>query len=140
MARVTPQQASAKWQQRLQASSQQITDGVNGVTVAPGVSAAAQSALWLSQVQASQAKWKANVAAVSLQSWQAAMINVGIPRISQGATNNVAKVTSFFVNFLPFLDQGVAKVKAMPKGGINNSIARATAMIQWNAGYKAPVG
>src|SRR5579863_8790631 len=101
MARVTPAQASAKWLARLQASSQQITDGVNGVTTAPGVAAAAASALWLSQVQASQNKWKTNVAAVSLQSWQASMINVGIPRISQGAQANVGKVTAFMTAFLP---------------------------------------
>ena len=140
MARVTAQQAATKWQQRLSSATQQITDGVNGVTVAPGAKAAAAKALWLQKVQASQNKWAANVAAVTLQSWQNSMITVGIPRVATGAAAKVGKVESFMSQFLPYLDAGVAKVNAMPKGDINASIARATAMIQYNANFKRNPG
>lgn len=136
MARVTPQQAAQKWQTRLSGATQQITDGVNGVQTAPGAKAAAAKALWLQRVQAAQNKWATNVGAVSLQSWQQSMITVGIPRIATGAAAKVGKVESFMGQFLPYLDAGVAKVKAMPKGDINASIARATAMISYNANFK----
>lgn len=136
MARVTAEQATAKWLSRLSGATQQITDGVNGVTVAPGSKAAAASQLWLQRVQAAQAKWARNVGAVTLEQWRAAMINVGIPRVAQGAQAKQQKVQAFFSQFLPYLDAGVAKVRAMPKGDINASIARATAMIQYNAAFK----
>lgn len=136
MARVTPDQAAAKWQQRLSAASAQIQDGVNGVTVAPGAKAAQSADLWLQRVTASRDKWAKNVAAVSLEDWRSKMINVGIPRIAQGAQANQPKVQAFMAKFLPYLDQGVAQVKAMPKGTLADSIARATAMIQHNAAYK----
>ena len=135
MARVTPQQASDKWVQRMQTSNQQVIDGVNAVTVAPGQKAAAQADYWLARVTASKTKFQTNVAAVTLQAWQADMIQKGVPRIASGATANQPKVTSFMTKFLPYLDQGVAAVKAMPKNNINDSIARAAAMIQWNAKF-----
>lgn len=135
MARVTPQQASDKWVQRMQSANQQITDGVNAVTTAPGMRAAAQADYWLARVTASKAKFQANVGAVTLQQWQADMITKGVPRVASGAVANQPKVTAFMTKFLPYLDQGVAKVKAMPKNSLQDSIARATAMIQHNAAY-----
>jgi hypothetical protein len=132
---ITPDQATAKWLTRLQAATTQITNGVNAVTVAPGAQAAAASALWLQRVTAAQAKWVRNVGAVTLQQWQSAMINIGIPRVSTGATANQSKVLNFMQQWLPYEAAGVAKIAAMPKGDINSSIARATAMIQYNAQF-----
>lgn len=136
MARVTAEQATAKWVQRLSAAGQQITDGVNGVTVAPGVKAAASKELWAQRVAQAKDKWAAQVGKVSLSEWQHAMITVGIPRIATGAQAKQGKMQAFMQTFLPYLDQGVAKVNAMPKGDINASIARAVAMIQHNAAFK----
>lgn len=136
MARVTAEQATAKWVSRLSAASQQITDGVNGVQVSPGAKAAQAVDLWANRVMQSKPKWAARVGAVTLPEWQQAMITVGIPRIATGAQAKQGKVTEFMSQFLPYLDQGVAKVKAMPKGDINASIARAAAMIQHNAQFK----
>lgn len=136
MARVTPEQATAKWLARLSQSGQQITDGVNGVTVAPGQKAAASKDLWAQRVAAAKDKWARNVGKVSLADWQKSMIEVGIPRIASGAQAKQGKVQEFMQKFLPYLDQGVAKVNAMPKGDINASIARAVAMIQHNAAYR----
>lgn len=136
MARVTAEQAANKWRDRLTQSGQQIIDGVNGVTVAPGTKAAAAKDLWAQRVAASRDKWAARVASVSLAEWQQSMIEVGIPRVASGAAAKVGKVQDFMAQFLPHLDAGVAKVKAMPKGDLGASIARATAMIQHNASFK----
>lgn len=138
MARVTAAQASTKWRDRLVASGTQIKDGVMAVQTAPGVKAAAVKNLWLQRVTASADKWAARVGAVPLGDWQTAMIEKGIPRISQGAAAAQPKVEAFMTDFLPFLDAGKAKVNAIPKGDLNASIARMTAMITHTSTYKRP--
>lgn len=134
--RVNAQQAADKWTQRLQASTQQIADGVNRVTVAPGQKAAAAANLWLQRVQQARDKYANNVARVSLADWQQAMISKGIPRISQGATAGAPKMAAFMNEFLPHLAAGVAQVERMPKGTIEQSIARMEAMVRHNASFR----
>lgn len=135
MPMITPDQAQAKWVRNTTAAVQSITDGVNAVTVAPGQKAAAQQQFWLSQLQASAGKWAKNVAAVSLQDWQQAMITYGIPRVAQGVQAKQAKYGAFATKFFPYLQQGVNAVNQLPKGGLEAGIARATAMIRHNAGF-----
>lgn len=132
---ITPQQASDKWLSRMQGATQAITDGVNSVTTAPGALAAQRADYWLQQVTAAKQKYATNVAKVTLAEWQSKMITVGIPRVAGGAAANQQKMTDFLVKFLPYLAQGVAKVKAMPKNSLSDSIARATTMIQHNAAF-----
>lgn len=135
MAVMSATNATAKWVKGLQGATQQITDGVNAVTTAPGVSAARQVQTWLARIQASAAKWQANVSAVSLQEWQTAMINQGIPRIAQGAQAKQGKYQAFADKFFPYLAQGVAQVHNMPKTSLADGINRAVAMINWNAKF-----
>lgn len=134
--RVDATQATAKWLSRLQASTQQITDGVNRVTTAPGAAAAKQQQKWLARVTAAAQKWATNVGAVSLQSWQQSMIQTGIPRISQGAQAKQGKMQNFMNQFLPYLASGVQKIDAMPNTSLQDGINRAVAMIQYNAAFK----
>lgn len=136
MARVTPDQMAAKWASRLSGATQDIQAGVAQVQTAPGQLAARQRQAWLARVQASQEKWARNVAAVSLQEWQTAMTQVGIPRIAQGAQANQGKMARFASEFLPYLDRGVAQVKSMPKVTLEDGVARAVAMIRHNAQFK----
>lgn len=133
---ITAAQAANKWRERLQASTQQITDGVNAVTQAPGAAAAARKDLWLQRIQMSADKWARNVAAVSLDEWKRSMIDVGIQRIGTGAQAKVGKVERFMTEFLPHVEAGAQRVRAMPKGGLPESINRAVAMIQHNAQFK----
>lgn len=132
----TPSQVAAKWNQRLAASTQQITDGVNAVQQAPGMKAAAAKQLWLQQLNASADKWAARTAAVTLDSWKRSMIEKGIPRVATGAQNAQGKVEAFMTQFLPHVESVAQRVRAMPKGGLANGIARATAQIQGNAQFK----
>lgn len=134
--RATPEQAQAKWVQNLSASTALIGQRVAAVTEAPGAKAARASGLWLAKVTQAKDKFARNVGRVSLQDWQAAMTNIGIPRVSQGAQSKQSKVGSFMAEFLPYLAQGVARIDAMPKATIEDSINRATAMIRHNAGFK----
>lgn len=133
--RSDPTSATAKWVRNISSATQDITKGVQAVTTAPGQAAAAQSQKWIQNLQASQAKWKARVASVPLSDWQNSMINVGIPRIAQGATAKQGKFTSFMNDFLPYLQTGVNTIDKMPNLTLEDSINRATAMIRHNAKF-----
>lgn len=140
MAPKNPQDVAAKWAQNLAGSTQNISAGVARVTEAPGVSAARQRALWLQRTQAAQEKWARNVARVGLADWQQAMNEKGIARIASGAQAAVPKMQDFMAEFLPHVEAGARQVRAMPKGGVEEGIARAAAMIRHNANFKRSGG
>lgn len=138
MARVTPQQAAEKWSRRLGASGQDIQTGVQQVTQSPMQLAAANQQGYIMGVQeaVNSGKWQAGLQRVSLPQWQQAMIQKGIPRIASGAQQGIPKMQEFMTQFLPYLDQGVAQVRQMPKTSVQDGIARATAMILHNAAFR----
>jgi hypothetical protein len=129
VAMLTAAQISTKWLTNFQNAATAMTQGVQAVTQAPGAKAAAQAALWLQRLQASQAKWAARVGAVTLAEWQTAMINLGIPRAQQGAQEKQNNYTTFITAYMAFLTNQVATIKAMPKGTLAQGIARSNAMI-----------
>jgi hypothetical protein len=128
--------ATQKWLSNLSSSTDRMKSGVLAVTVAPGQKAAAQRTKWLQRVTQAADKWAARTGSVTLQDWQNSMVNVGIPRVAQGAQQKQGKMQSFLTDFLPYLQQGVSQIDNMPKVTIEDSIARATAMIRHNANYK----
>lgn len=141
MTRVDPSAGTAKWVSRLSGATQEIQAGVQNVTTAPGQAAAAKADKWLNNVTASQSKFKNNVAAVSLQSWQQSFINIGIPRIAQGAQQKQGKYEAFAQQFYPFLDRGVAQVKAMDDTTFEARVQRAVAMMRYNKTFqRRPTG
>lgn len=133
--RVTAEQATAKWLQNIGSASERMQTGAMAVTVAPGVLAAKAADKWLAKVTAAKAKFAKNVAAVGLSSWQQSYINVGIPRVSQGANAKQDKFTNFMNQFLPYLKTGLQTIDAMPSTTLEDGIARATAMIRYNAKF-----
>lgn len=133
--RSTPQQATAKWLTNISAATDRMQAGAMAVQTAPGQLAAQAADKWLARVTQSKAKFAANVGAVSLQSWQQSYVNVGIPRVAQGANAKQAKVTSFMNQFLPYLATGLQTIDKMPSTTLEDGIARATAMIRYNAKF-----
>jgi hypothetical protein len=136
--RADASQATTKWLQNIGTATERMKQGALNVQTAPGAKAAAAADKWLQRVQMSKDKYKNNVGRISLQQWQDAYITVGIPRVSQGAQAKQSKYQQAMADFLPYLSQGVAKIDAMPKVTLADSIARATAMIQHNANYIRP--
>lgn len=137
--KATTQDAVQKWLTNLGAATDRMTSGAQRVTKAPGQSAAAAADKWLARVTASKQKFATNVARVSLQDWQNSYINIGIPRVAQGAQAKQAKFAGFLDEFLPYLQRGVAQIDQMPNVTLQDGIARATAMIQYNAKFKRGV-
>lgn len=123
MARGTPQQIAEKWATRLGGATQSIQDGVNRVTTAPGQKAAQQKQAYVDNVVAKSDKWAARVAAVSLEEWKSATV-AGASRVSAGAQAKKGKMQRHMENFLPFLDTVQAKVAQMPRGTLEQNLAR----------------
>lgn len=137
--RSNPQQATEKWVRGLQGAADRMTSGAQAVTKAPGLAAAAAKQKWLQRVTAAADKFATNVAAVSLQSWQRSYIDIGVPRVAQGAQAKQQKMLDFQTQFLPFLARGVATIDAMPNVTLEDGIARSSAMIRYNAKFKKGV-
>lgn len=137
--RSTPEMATAKWVSGLSAATERMTAGAQGVTRAPGQAAAAAADKWLARVTASKDKFRNNVAAVSLADWQAAYVNIGIPRVAQGAQAKQAKMQNFMTQFLPYLQRGVSQIDQMPSVTLEDGIARMTAMVRYSAKFKRGV-
>lgn len=132
MTKVTAQQWLQKWGQNLSAAGPYITAGVNAVKTAPGVAAASQANLMLQNLTASvtSGQWAKAVSAVSLQSWQTAMTQKGIPHIAQGVAGAQANKVPQITALLNAVDNSVASIANLPKGGLENNIARATSFMR----------
>lgn len=134
--RSNPQAATAKWVQNLSAASDRMTQGAQAVTKAPGQAAAAAKQKWLQRVTQAADKFATNVGRVTLEQWQAAYINIGVPRVAQGAQAKQGKMLAFQQQFLPYLQTGVQQIDQMPSVTLEDGIARATAMIRYNSKFK----
>ena len=136
MARVTATQGADKWARNLGAATEDIKNGVNGVTVSPGVLAARNADAWLQNTIASKDKWVSRVGAVDVNDWKDKMINVGIPRVASGASANKPKMEAFLTDFLPFLDRVTATTKAMPNTTLDDRINRMVSQVRGVSAYK----
>lgn len=133
--KATPQSATQKWLTNLSAATTQMQAGAQAVTTAPGQAAAAAADKWLAKVTNAKQKFINNVSAVSLSQWQQAYINVGIPRVAQGAQAKQQKVTNFMTQFLPYLTTGLATIDKMPTNTLEDGIAKSAAMIRYNSKF-----
>lgn len=137
MPQLDPAAVAQRWAQNLAAASQKITAGVNAVTQSPTQLAAQAAQTWLARLNDPRtlAKFQKNLNKVTLQQWQTAMTQKGIPRISQGAQQALPKFQTFMTAWLPYEAQGAAQVRAMPNLTLQDAIARATFMINYNANW-----
>jgi len=127
MARVTAQEFADKWGRRLKAATPDIQAGIKRVTVAPGVKAAAQSAVMLNNLSArvNDGSWGRAVAGVSLSDWQNAASTKGVARIAQGVDGAQGKVANMAVKLLAAVDGAVSVVDRTPRGDLQTNIGRA---------------
>lgn len=142
MARTNAQQWMSKWGTNLGNSTQYIKDGVARVQVAPGVAAAAAQDRMLSGIQRSvqSGKWAKNVASVSLQDWQTAMTTKGINRLTDGINTAKTRKIGAITTLLANVDQAAAAANNLPKGGLQQGIARATTFMTQMSQLSNPGG
>lgn len=141
MAKVNAQQWLDKWGRRLNAASPDITTGVNAVQTAPGVAAAAASDRMLANLTAAVTSglWAKRVSGVSLSDWKSSMVNKGIPRIAAGVSQAQKSAAPVIANLLSAVDNAASQANAIPKGGIEQSIARATAFMRAMSASKGQI-
>lgn len=127
MARVTPAEFADKWKRRLSASTEDIRRGIERVQTAPGEQAAANEDGMLRGVTeaVTSGRWANRVRSVSLSDWKGAALNKGLPRVASGAAAAENKMARVAAELLPAVDAAAAEANAMPKGTIEDSIARA---------------
>lgn len=125
----TPQDIAANWASRLAQSGDKITKGVQAVTVAPGQAAARQADVWANNTVASKDKWRTRVAGVTLQEWQTAIVNKGVPRIASGAQASQGKFADFMTRLLPHIDSVKGTLPA--RGTLDQNIDR---MVRFSRG------
>lgn len=132
MARVNATQWLEKWKRRMDASGQDMAAGVDRVTVAPGESAAQAQERFAQRMMESiqNGSWARGVRGVSLNDWKQAMKDKGIARIGQGTAQAVRTKQGRIAATLAAVDQAAAAANALPKGNIENSIARATTFMR----------
>lgn len=131
MARLTPEEYANKQARNLKNSLQDIRDGINRVSVAPGVAAAASQDRMRTNVLAAidSGLWANKVKAVSLTSWQDSALNKGVDRISGGIDAAHDKQVTMAAKLLPIVDAAAAKARSMPKNTLQDSIARMTSFV-----------
>lgn len=123
MPKLTPGELAAKWATRTGAATQDVVAGVSRVTEHPGRKAAAQQQVWAANTAAAQEKWARRVQAGSLEEWKAAT-TAGANRIASGVQQKKGKVEAFWQEFGPFQDAVTQQTAAMPRGSLDQNLAR----------------
>ncbi len=137
MSRLTAQQLAEKWNQRIKAGTDAITQGVNAVTKSPTVSAAEKENKFRANLLAAidSGKWKRGLLKVTVDEWKKSMIERGISRIPAGADGALDDMSAFFAELIPFQDSLSATIAKMPDVTLEDSIARMTAQVRGMAKF-----
>ncbi|MFQ6008225.1 MAG: hypothetical protein ACE5K8_04660 [Candidatus Zixiibacteriota bacterium] len=138
MAKVTPDEFVEKHARRLKAATDDIRRGVEKVTEAPTLKAAAKAVKMRERLMAAidSGKWERGLKRVSLEEWKDKMITKGVGRIAAGVDGSAAKIRAFAEELLPHIDAGVSQVKKMPDVTLEDNIQRMTAMVRHMAKFQ----
>jgi hypothetical protein len=125
------------WAERGAASAETVKAGVNAVTENPAAKAAAAVDVWAANVAKAKQKFVDSLNRVTLQSWKQSMLGKGVNNMAAGYADagNQNKFLVFMRSWLPYVRDGAKMVRAMPKGNLEQGIARAVAMIRHNAAF-----
>lgn len=131
-------QVADNWARGMANSGEKLKQGIMAVTVSPTAKAADAADRMLAGVQRAiqSGKTQAALRAVSLEAWKDAAINKGANRVAGGAAAAKPKFTNFMQQFLPHLAAGMAQLDSMPRGDIEQNLARARAIALHNHNFK----
>mgnify|MGYP003142662288 FL=1 len=132
MAKLTPEGYAEKQARNLKNSLPDIRAGIERVSTAPGVAAAAAQTRMKDNLNRSidDGRWAAKVRGVTLEEWKNAALNKGVDRIAAGIDQAHDKQVQMAGRLLAAVDSSAAKANAMPKGTIQDSIARMTTFVE----------
>lgn len=139
MPKIDPREGAEKWGRRTKQAVQDVTAGVNRVTVAPTLQAAEKVDKMRSKFNEAvdSGKVERGLRRVSLTDWKESMTKIGVGRIASGVDGKgISKMGAFTQEFYPHLQQVEDEIAAMPDSTLEDSIARATHNIRRNAEFK----
>jgi len=138
MPKVTPEEGALKLIANAKAATPHIKAQVMKVTVAPTAAAADKIEKMRANFNAAidSGKVERGLRRTSLQDWQNAMVNKGIPRIAAGLDAAKDKIVEFNRQFYPFLETVQAEIKAMPDLTLEDSISRMVHNVRRIADFK----
>ncbi len=125
MAKVTAAEFVEKWSRRTTQATEDYERGIRRVQEAPGVKAAQQADVMISNLQAAMPKWKERVQSVSLQQWQDKAIKKGKGRIAEGVNQASAGLLPTATALLAAVDNAKAGISGMKRGNLEQNLARA---------------
>jgi hypothetical protein len=109
-------QIAKKWADRLAASKELYEQGIDGVEVAPGVSAVAHEAAMRAHTMEAidSGKWRENTLAVGLQDWKGKAKGKGGQRLIDGAREARPDREAYYNAMAAEYDKIKKTVRAMP--------------------------
>jgi len=127
-----------KWGRNLKGSATDIRKGVERVTEAPGVKAAAKVQKMREKLLASldDGTWATNVSAVPLGEWKSKMINKGIPRLNAGVDAANGKVIEFHSQLSDHQARINSELESMPDVTLDDSINRMVTQVSRMSEFK----
>lgn len=138
MAKVTPDEFVEKHARRLKGATEDIRRGVERVTEAPTLKAAAKVDKMRTNLNKAidDGKWERGLKRVSLEDWKTKMTVKGIGRIATGIDDAAPKVREFAAELLPHIDKVQGEIKSMPDVSLEDNINRMTTFIRGMAKFK----
>lgn len=138
MAKMSASEIAAKWKRNTAGSVQSYKAGVEAVTVAPTEKAAAAVDRYVEGTvrAAEDGSFVEGCKSVSLEAWKARTVGAGAERIGKGVADAEPRVQEFLGQLLPHAERVSQEVSQMPKGTIDDSIARASTAIRRMSEFK----
>lgn len=130
--KVSAEEGARKWKTRLDGAIDEIRAGVDKVTEAPGVKAAAASDKMRARIieAIDTGRWGAEVSKVTLPEWKAAMADKGIPRIRAGTEAALDEVTAFNKALYSHIEAGQSAIEGKPSLTLEDNIDRMVTFIR----------
>lgn len=135
----SPDQVASYWLTGITGATTKISDGVDRVTQAPGMAAAAQADVWANNVAAAKQKFIDNSRRVSLADWQAAT-KAAVGNVASGAQRKQQKYVSAIGPVLAHIAAGQGKLASMPRGSYSQNVQRMTTFVDHMHNYRRPAG
>lgn len=132
MARLTPDEYVNKWGRRLKGATQDIRAGIDRVTIAPGVKAAAQQETMRRKLNESidDGTWSASVKAVTVDQWKDAAKSKGVDRIAAGVDSALPRQAAMAGKLLAAVDAAKAEADKTPRGTLADNMTRMNTFVQ----------
>lgn len=132
MARVDAEGFAEKHARRLKGALQDVRNGIDRVTEAPTLKAAAKKDKMKLNLNAAldNGKWERGLKRVSLEEWKRKAIDKGIERIPRGIDDAHDKVVKFASELLPHVDAGKKSIDKLADVTLEDNINRMTTFIR----------